>query len=196
MLRVGVLLFSDVEELDFVGPWEVFTMANACGLPFEAFTVSQMGGRVKCKKGLTVVADHSFETAASPDILVVPGGQGTRREVDNDNLTDWVRQAGGKAQWVTSVCTGAFLIGKAGLTVGKAVTTHWASIERLRESGFARQVVDDRRVVRDGNVITSAGVSAGIDMALALVGDIGGTEKAAEVQKWMEYFPEPALKLA
>ncbi len=188
---VAIVIFDAVEELDFVGPWEIFSYLrslepDAC----EVFTVSQRGGEVRCAKGLRVIADHSFETAPHADVILVPGGQGTRREVDNPSFIEYIRRVGAAAEVTTSVCTGAFLLERAGLLARRRATTHWRSLDRLRALGTV-EVLDGHRWVDEGSVVTSAGVSAGIDMALYLVGRLWGPEVARRVQKGVEYFPDP-----
>ena len=197
-MNIAIVLFDDAEELDFVGPWEVFTMAGNVmdfqKLPLEkphVFTVSETGGTVRCAKGMRVIADHSFADAPRADLILVPGGQGTRREASNPVMLDYIAEAAKTATWVTSVCTGSLLLTMAGLAKGKAVTTHWGYIPQLRERGENAVVRDDMRFVRDGNVVTSAGVSAGIDMALWLVGQIWSPDLARATQKGMEYEPAP-----
>jgi transcriptional regulator GlxA family with amidase domain len=188
--NIGILLFDDVEELDFGGPWEVFAFLRAqrpelCGV----YTVSERGGEVRCAKGLRVLADHSFETAPQPDVLVIPGGHGRRREVTNPRAIDFIRTLAGRAEVTASVCTGAFLLEKAGLLTGRKATTYWAATDELRALGTAHVV--EARWVDDGNILTAAGVSAGIDMSLYLVGRFWGPEVARFVQKGIEYFPAP-----
>jgi transcriptional regulator GlxA family with amidase domain len=190
----GILIFEDVEELDFAGPWEVFAMA-AKSLGERAdeehvVTIAEKEGPVRSAHGLRVLPDFDFENAPDLDVLLVPGGQGTRREVSNPVLIDWIRKASARCTWVTSVCTGALLLHEAGVARGKRVTTHWGFIPTLRERGDVT-VLDNVRYVRDGNLVTAAGVSAGIDMALWLVGQIHGREHARTVQRLMEYDPAP-----
>jgi transcriptional regulator GlxA family with amidase domain len=184
----GVLLFPDAEELDFVGPWEVFGMARTEG--DRVVTVAEHDEPVRAHLGLHVTPDHTFEDAPPLDVLVVPGGQGTRREVDNPVLVEWLKATAPGCSWVTSVCTGLFLLREAGLVTDRRVTTHWASIDRLTEAGGV-EVVDDARFVRDGNVVSAAGVSAGIDMSLWIVGQLYGVPHARLVQRMMEYSPAP-----
>src|SRR5215212_6413765 len=188
---IAIVIFPVVEELDYVGPWEIFTFARQLDPETcDVFTVSEHGGEVRCAKGLRVIADYSFETAPPADIVLVPGGMGTRTEVDNPRIVEYIRRSAETAELMTSVCTGAFLLERAGLLEGKRATTHWASIDRFRALGTV-QVVDDERVVDQGAVITSAGVSSGIDMALYIVGRLWGPELARRVQKGVEYFPDP-----
>src|SRR3990170_8165187 len=187
---IGVLLFPDAEELDFVGPYEVFGMLSKhFGREWQVVTVAEARAPVICANGLVVVPDRTFDYCPPLDVLLVPGGDGTRREVDNETLIAFVRQMGGRCQWVTSVCTGAFVLHRAGFLNGRRATTYWASLDRLAALPDV-EVVEERFVV-DGNVITAAGVSAGIDMALYLIGQVKDPETARNVQKAIEYYPEP-----
>ena len=188
---IGILLFDDVEELDFAGPWEVFSATAQHLVPDDrVVTIAQELRPIRCAKGLRVLPDCDFTTAPPLDVVLVPGGQGTRREASNPTLIGWLREAGQRCQWVTSVCTGALLLHEAGFAKGRRVTTHWAFIETLRQRGDVT-VLEHRRYVRDGNVVTAAGVSAGIDMALWLVGQIHGIDVARKVQRGIEYDPAP-----
>jgi transcriptional regulator GlxA family with amidase domain len=188
-LTTGFLIFPDAEELDFVGPWEVFTMARHVKTDDRCVTIAQSAAPVRCAKGLRVIPDHTFADAPELDVVLVPGGIGTRREVNNAELIDWLRKAGARARWVTSVCTGSLLLHEAGFAEGKRITTHWGFVKSLRERGA--NVLERVRYVRDGNLVTAAGVSAGIDMALWLLGQIHGVEVARQVQRAMEYDPAP-----
>lgn len=187
-LTTGILIFDDVEELDFVGPWEVLSLARNDG--DRVVTISEKEGPVRAKLGLRVLPDHGLADAPELDVLLVPGGQGTRREVDNPELIGWITSVAPTCEWVTSVCTGAFLLHAAGLLEGRRATTHWASIERFRGTTDV-EVVDDERFVVDGRIVTSAGISAGIDMALWLVGQLYDPDHARYVQRRMEYHPKP-----
>ena len=186
----GILLFDGAEELDYVGPWEVFTMARRSDEDDRVVTIAERPGPVSSAKGLRVLPDHGFDDAPDLDVLLVPGGQGTRTEAENPVILDWLRKASERCTWVTSVCTGSLLLSAAGLTRGKKITTHWGFIEALRKRGDA-EVIERVRYVRDGNVVTAAGVSAGIDMALWLVGQLHGIPHARNVQRMMEYDPAP-----
>jgi transcriptional regulator GlxA family with amidase domain len=195
---IGILAFDDAEELDFVGPWEVFTMSNEMfghADPSHArdkvIMISENGEKIRCAKGLRVEVDHSLADCPTLDVLLIPGGQGTRREVENKKLLKWIEKRSAGCQWITSVCTGSLLLTAAGPAAGKRVTTHWAFVETLRERGEAAEVLANARYVRDGNVVTAAGVSAGIDMALWLVGQIHGEDHARLTQRGMEYDPAP-----
>lgn len=187
---IGIILFEGAEELDFVGPYEALAMfAKYVDKTWRVVTVSQTGQPVSAGHALRVAADFSFDNCPQLDALLVPGGVSTREEVDNATMIDFVRRQGEPCQWVTSVCTGAFILSRAGFLNGRRATTHWASIDRLREEPGVTVV--EERFVRDGNVVTAAGVSAGIDMALYLIGQLKDEEAARNVQKLMEYYPEP-----
>ena len=191
-VRIGILLFDDAEELDFVGPFEVFTMAKTSAPDdFHIQLIAQTMEPVRCAKGMRVLPDATLETCGKLDVLLVPGGQGTRREVENKALLDWIAMVAKTTTWTTSVCTGAMLLTAAGPARGKRVTTHWAFVQSLRARGEAAEVLDNYRYVQDGNVVTSAGVSAGIDMALWLIGQIRDIGFARQVQRFMEYEPAP-----
>ncbi|HEX4776370.1 MAG TPA: DJ-1/PfpI family protein [Acidimicrobiia bacterium] len=186
-LTTGIVVFPGMEELDCVGPWEVFAMARRDG--DRVVTIAEHGEPVAANLGMRIVPDHTFADAPRLDVVVVPGGFGTRREVDNPVLLQWLAGAAATATWVTSVCTGALLLHAAGLVGGRRVTTHWAMVDTMRGHGV--EVVDDARYVRDGNVVTAAGVSAGIDMALWIVGQVYDVDHARAVRKMMEYDPAP-----
>lgn len=195
---IGIYIFDGAEELDFVGPFEVFTMcdevANYTATKLErtkVVLISENGGTVTGAKGMRVMADASFETAPPLDVFLIPGGNGTRALVNNQRALDWIAEATKPCEWITSVCTGSLVLGAAGPAKGKRVTTHWTFIEGLRERGDVAEVLENIRYVRDGNVVTSAGVSAGIDMALWLVGQMFGADHARLTQKGMEYDPAP-----
>ena len=196
-LRLGILIFDDAEELDFVGPWEVFTMANEVAtrekrdVPFDPVMIAQTAALVRCRKGMVVTPHATTDDCGKLDILLVPGGQGTRREVNNATILEWIAKTAAGCEWVTSVCTGALLLAAAGPAKGKRVTTHWGFVEQLRARGEVAEVLEKVRYVRDGNVVTAAGVSAGIDMALWLVGQIRDPAFARAVQRAMEYDPAP-----
>jgi transcriptional regulator GlxA family with amidase domain len=188
-MTTGIVLFDDAEELDFAGPWEVFTVAAMFKGEGRVVTIAEEARPIRCNKGMRVLPDHTFADAPPLDVVVVPGGQGTLAQMENPVLLDWLRRVGARAQWVTSVCTGAAALHGAGFLDGKRATTHWMYTDALEQLGVT--VVRDRRYVRDGKVVTAAGVSAGIDMALWLVGQIHGADLARAVQRGIEYDPAP-----
>jgi len=187
--RVAVLLFDDVEVLDFAGPFEVFGVAR---LPtgqaaFEVVTVALEPGGVTARNGLRVVPGF---TAASPgrvEILVVPGGYGTRREMKHTAMLDFIRSACASAELTLSVCTGALLLGSAGLLKGRAATTHWAAISELQALDSGGLILSDARVIDNGSLVVCAGISAGIDGALHVVERLIGRAEAEATARQMEY---------
>ncbi len=189
-LEVGVVLFDDAEELDWAGPWEVLTGLRVVG-EANVFTVAERDQPIRCAKGLRVLPDRTFDEVDRLDVLLIPGGQGSRVELKNPAMLDWVRRVADGCQWVTSVCTGAAILAAAGLLEGRRATTHWGYIETLREQHPEIEVLERVRYVRDGHVVTAAGVSAGIDMSLWLVGQIHSPEVARRVQHYIEYDPAP-----
>jgi len=188
---IGIVLFPDAEELDWAGPYEVWGMATKTVPGSRVLCVAERAEPVKGFNGLRVLPDHTFADAPELDVVVVPGGMGTRKEVDNPVLTGWLAKIAPRCAWVTSVCTGALLLHGAGLLRGRRATTHWAFLEALREKAPETTVLEKLRYVRDGNVVTAAGVSAGIDMSLWVVGQLWGAEHARGTQRLMEYDPAP-----
>ncbi|HIG71200.1 MAG: DJ-1/PfpI family protein [Myxococcales bacterium] len=189
-ITVGIVLFTDAEELDWAGPYEVFTMA-ALGQDIEVVTIAEKKELVRGAKGLRVMPDHSFEDAPALDVVLVPGGQGSRVEMENTAMLEWLQGVAPSCTWVTSVCTGAAILVKAGLAKGCKVTTHWGYIDQLRELAGDCVVLEKTRYVRDGRLVTAAGVSAGIDMSLWLVGQMFSPDHARNTQRMMEYDPAP-----
>jgi transcriptional regulator GlxA family with amidase domain len=191
-LSVGILIFDDVEVLDFCGPFEVFSSARAADAAgatalFRVFTVAERAGVVRCRGNLLVQPHFTIADHPPIDLLVVPGGWGTRREARNAALLDWIAAQDQGSTLTLSVCTGAFLLAARGLLDGKPATTHWASLDRLAEGYPAIEVRRDVRFVDAGHVVTSAGVSAGIDMALHVVERLRGPAVAAATARNMEY---------
>jgi transcriptional regulator GlxA family with amidase domain len=192
---IGIALFDGAEELDWAGPWEVLA-AWAEQWPDDGvrvFTLARSDGVVTCAKGLRVLPDETWETAPPLDVLVYPGGRGTRAELKDDAVLDWIRALSGGGALVASVCTGSPVLAAAGLLDGKPATTHWQSLERLPTLGREIEVRPDDRFVDTGEVITAAGVSAGIDMALHLVARLHSRERAREVRRYIQYDPEPPV---
>ena len=195
-LAVGIFIFDDVEVLDFAGPFEVFSRTRTVpgadsrrtddSAPFETFTVARTRDTITAIGGLRIVPHYSWADAPAIDILVVPGGFGTRGLLHDEPTLAWIRETAGRSRQVTSVCTGALLLAKVGLLQGKRATTHWAGLELLGSIDPTIQVQRDRRVVHDG-IFTSAGVSAGIDMSFAVVEQICGPTVAAETAHYIEY---------
>jgi transcriptional regulator GlxA family with amidase domain len=193
--NVGILIFDDVEVLDFCGPFEVFATTT---LPdadrrddeaklFNVFTIAEESDLIKCRGGLLVQPHYTIENHPRLDILLVPGGFGTRREVHNARLLDWIALQDKTTELTTSVCTGAFLLAERGLLDNLSATTHWGSLECLQAAYPSISVRSGIRYVDNGHIITSAGVSAGIDMSLHIVARLLGETTAQETAKQMEY---------
>ena len=196
--RVGILIFPNVEVLDFCGPFEVFSVTRLNEearreepSPFEVLLVAERMDTVVATGGLKVVPDVTIDRCPPLDILVVPGGWGTRTEVHNQRLIDWIGERGRSVETLTSVCTGSMLLGQAKLLDGRRATTHWRSLSRMRDAFPAVTVEEKLHVVEDGHVVTSAGISAGIDMALRIVIRYFGEAVARATVRNMEYpFPD------
>lgn len=183
-MNIAILLFDNYTALDIVGPYEVLSKLPASKILFTALKP----GIYKDGKGMQITADYSLNEIKEPEILLVPGGFGIDALLDNKEVLDWVRAVHEKSIWTTSVCSGSLLLASAGILNGKKATTHWNRFDQLKK--YPVEVISER-YVRDGKIITSAGVSAGIDMALYLTG-IAFSEKLAQViQLSMEYDPNP-----
>lgn len=195
-LSTAILLFENVEVLDFAGPFEVFSRTRLNpGLasrrsgepgPFDVFTVSRHGEALTATGGLRVVPDHSFASAPPAELLVVPGGFGTRALLEDGETLGWIAETSRGARHTASVCTGSLLLAKAGLLAGKRATTHWGALDQLAEIDPSLTVERDARFVQDG-IVTSAGVAAGIDMSFAVVAQLFGREVAEETARYIDY---------
>jgi transcriptional regulator GlxA family with amidase domain len=191
-MNVGILLFDDVQLTDFTGPLDVFLAASRvaqqpdAGPRFNIFTLASPS-EVRCDGGLIVKIDNRLDDHPPIDLLVVPGGSGTRREENNPDLINWIRKAAEATMITASVCTGARLMAKTGLWDGLEVTTHWNSIEYLRNTFPALTVVEGVRYVDAGKFVSSAGITAGIDMALHLIERLRGMEHANLTARYLEY---------
>lgn len=194
--NVAILVFDDVEVLDFAGPFEVFSRTRLTpgidsrrsddSAPFRVFTVAPRPGPVVATGGLTVLPAHAFEDCPPVDLLVVPGGFGTRPLLEDDDVLEWIRRTARSARRTASVCSGSLLLARAGLLDGKRATSHWGSLDRLAALGKDVRVERDARVVDDG-IVTSAGVSSGIDMAFHVVEALFGREVALETARYIDY---------
>lgn len=192
---IGILLFPEVEELDAIGPWEVLAFWSR-QFPQDGWsvtTLSESGGLVECAKGLAVRAEHSYTDVPPLDVLIYPGGKGTRRQVTDPDQLEWVREQRRQTDLLASVCTGSLVFAAAGLLKDRPATTHWASLHRLAELDPTIEVRGDDRFVDDGDIVTSAGISAGIDMALHLVARLAGTGRAQDVRRGIQYDPAPPV---
>ena len=191
---VGIILFENIEVLDFCGPFEVFSVTRLHEekrreepSPFEVLLVAENSAPVTTTGGMKVIPHYTFANCPHLDILVVPGGWGTRRELNNPVMLEWLRARAAEVEALTAVCTGSMLLGFAGLLNGLRATTHWRSLEWMRESFPAVTVEYEQHVVEDGRVLTSAGISAGIDMALKVVARCCGEAVARATARYMEY---------
>lgn len=195
MGRIGIFLFDDVEELDAVGPWEV--LSSWCSFwpqdDWEVVTFSLDGTEVRGAKGLRLVPDASADEVGPLDVVVHPGGHGTRSLLADPDHLARVRSWASQAEITTSVCTGSLVYAAAGLLSGRPATTHWASLEVLEDIDPTIKVSPDDRYVDDGDIITSSGVSAGIDMALGLVARLVSDGRARAVRGYLQYDPEPPV---
>jgi transcriptional regulator GlxA family with amidase domain len=195
MTTIGVALFDGAEELDWAGPWEVLA-AWSVQWPDDGvriFTVARSAEPVTCAKGLRVLPEETWESAPPIDVLVYPGGKGTRPQLGDEAIRGWVRGIAESGALVTSVCTGSLVLADAGLLDGRPATTHWGSLALLPTLGRDIEVRPDDRFVDDGDIVTAAGVSAGIDMALHLVARLHSPERARDVRRYIQYDPEPPV---
>jgi len=194
-VRIGIALFEDAEELDFAGPWEVLG-AWATQWPddgVEVLTVADTLEPVRCAKGLRVLPDATWEAAGPLDVLVYPGGMGTRPQLGDEAVRERLRGLAGTGTLMTSVCTGSLVYADAGLLDGRPATTYWAQLELLGSLGRDIDVRGGDRFVDDGDVVTAAGVSAGIDMALHLVARLHSLDRARDVRRYIQYDPDPPV---
>jgi transcriptional regulator GlxA family with amidase domain len=195
-LNVGILLYDDVEVLDFAGPFEVFSRTRLTpgaesrrsedSAPFQVFTVAKTKQNIRAVGNLIVEPHYSFSDAPRIDIVVIPGGWGSRKAMQDPEILGWTQRAARTARYTSSVCTGALVLARAGLLAGRRATTHWAAYDLLNSLGEGVKVIRDVRVVQDG-IFSSAGVSAGIDMAFTLVEEICGPSVADETAHYIEY---------
>lgn len=193
IITVGILIFDDVEVLDFAGPFEVFSVARYVGEHnqgkklFQVVTIAQTQKIVSATGGLLIKPTATTDNHPPLDILIVPGGWGTRKERTNIQIINWITTQNKNTKITASVCTGAFLLAESGLLDGKQATTHWNSIPLMKQRYPKVTVTDNKRFIDEGHIITSAGISAGIDMSLSIVSRIYGEEVAKWTAKRMEY---------
>jgi len=188
-LQITILLYQGVTALDAVGPWEVLSRIPGADVRFVA---KEVGPVVVEGGALLLGATHSVAETPSPDVVVVPGGSTTPGQMVDDEVLDWLRKVHERTKWTASVCTGALILGAAGILKGRPATTHWYKMGVLRIMGARPR--PDERVVRSGKIVTAAGVSSGIDMALWLAGEIAGRERAEAIQLVIEYDPHPPFE--
>ncbi|WP_025845107.1 DJ-1/PfpI family protein [Paenibacillus ehimensis] len=191
--KIGILLFDQVEVLDFAGPYEVFGLAaydryqpNEHFL-FNVTTISESGSPIVTRNNLKVTPDYSLATAPAYDLIVIPGGPGVRQALSNQTLINWIRERSGGTPWITSVCTGSLLLAQAGLLDGKKATTHFDSIEWMRTHFPAIDVIEDVKYVDEDRIVTSGGVASGIHMSLHMMDRLAGRNIAEDVSRVMEF---------
>jgi len=200
--NIGILLFENIEVLDFCGPFEVFSITRLNEdkrreelSPFHAFLVAETKQPIAATGGMRVLPDFDLNDCPELDVLVVPGGLGTRHEMNNERLLGWIADRSRQVETMASVCTGAMLLGKAGLLDGKRATTHWRALEWMQELFPKTRVEKELHVVEEGSLFTSAGISAGIDMALKVVCHYYGKTVARATARYMEYpYPESNVR--
>lgn len=186
MTQIAVVLYPGFTALDFIGPYEVLRNLPDTEIRF----VWHEPGPIAADSGVLVIgATHTFDETPSPDVIVVPGGMSTFEHARDQKVLDWVRRAHQTAQWTTSVCSGSLILAAAGVLKGKRATSHWMVVPMLRTFGVTP--VSDERIVREGRIVTAAGVSAGIDLGLWLAGQLGGESRAKAIQLAIEYDPQP-----
>jgi len=189
--KIGIFLFNEVEVLDFAGPFEVFSLASDLQSNqklYQVHTVGETGKPISARNGLVVQPDYSFEDHPEFDILIIPGGYGAEEiEIHNEKVLHWIKEQASKVKLLASVCTGAFLLAKCGLLDGKKATTHWMDIDRLEQEFPKISVLREMKYVDQGEVITSGGISAGINMSFYIITKEHGKDVAKFTAKRMEY---------
>jgi transcriptional regulator GlxA family with amidase domain len=189
--NTAILLFNDAEVLDFAGPYEVFNAANrmAGEVLFSVYTIAEKKDVIYARNNLKVIPDYSLNDCPSPDILVVPGGSGRKIEMDNLFLLNWIKSKFDTLEFLLSVCTGSFILGKTGLLDGQEATTHHSSYDEFEKTFPAIKLIKDAKYIDNGKIITSAGVSSGINMSLYFIGKLFGEELKAKTASQIEFTP-------
>ena len=188
-MKVGIVIFNEVEVLDFAGPYEVFSLASKENEKiFEVKTISETGELISARNGLKILPDLSYQNEPIFDILIVPGGYGAEEiEIKNPVMIEWLKSQQNKVEILASVCTGALLLAEAGILDNKKATTHWMDYDRLEKEYPKVEVVRGVKFVDEGNILTSGGISAGIDMSFHIIKRLFGTEVVKDLAKRMEY---------
>lgn len=192
--KVGIYIFDEVEVLDFAGPFEVFAVTDELGdhQLFEVFTISQDGKQIRARNGLKVQPDYSFDNHPATDLLIIPGGMGTRVVIKDNTVLDWIAKVHPDTQITMTVCTGSLLLAKLGLLDGQPATSHHAAFDFLRKISPTVEIKENERFVDNGHIMTAGGISAGIDLSLYVVEKIfgkavvNGTRKEMEYSNWKE----------
>jgi transcriptional regulator GlxA family with amidase domain len=190
-VNLGIILYENVQPIDVIGPWEVFAIwKSILKAPINMYLIAETDNLVHCDSQITLKPHLDFNHCPQLDYLLVPGGRGRVKQVHNDRLIRFIQQQAIHSKYVLSVCTGMFLLEKAGLLKGKSATTYWRALPELK--ALPVDVIEER-IVRSGNVWTSGGISSGIDLALALIETIAGKETAGQVQMLFEFFPNDTM---
>lgn len=189
-LTYGIYLFQEVAALDFAGPYEVFALSNMLKNNGKVVTIAETTDSIICANGMQVIPQFNFDTAPALDVVLIPGANDLNSALQSEATQLWIQQQAKIVRYTAAVCTGALLLKNAGLLDGKRATTHWQLIDELKQGGKVT-VLEDMRYVRDGNIVTAQGISAGIDMALWLVGHLHEPDHAREVRKILQYDPAP-----
>ena len=190
--NIGVLLYPNVQAMDVIGPWEVLSFWKMISkIPIHLFLIAQNDSLVACDNQITLTPHCDFAHSPKLDCLIVPGGRGRLEQVNNDELISFIKRQTIQCQYILSVCTGMFLLQKAGLLDGKSATTYWRALPELRL--FKQVNVVEERIVKNGKLWTAGGISSGIDLALELIADVAGKEVAGQVQLLFEYFPKTTM---
>lgn len=189
MENLGILIYENAQPMDIIGPWEVLSFwKNILHAPINMFLISENGSYVQCINDIVLKSHVDFKTAPQLDYLIIPGGPGRLKEVDNKLLISFIQKQAMHCKYILSDCTGMFLLHKSGLLKGKSATTYWRALPELK--AFADIKVVEERVVKNGNIWTAGGVSSGIDLAFELIAEVAGKEVAGQVQLLFEYFPK------
>ena len=192
---IAILIFDGVEEMDFVGPLEVLAVAAQEDTDWQVLTVATSRDAITCEKSMRVIPDRTYAELNKADVIIIPGGSGARREIENPATVRWLRAREADCTWITSVCTGAFLLVGSGLADGRKVTTHHRFLNKLRAMGNA-EVVEDVRFIRDGKVVSAGGVMSGIEMSLWLVQQIWGSRVVEQTKDYIAYdFPSRSASI-
>lgn len=186
----GIYIYEQVAALDFVGPYDVFNISCYLNKSGRVVTIAEKTDPITCNNGMQVIPQYTFDTAPNLDLLLVPGAHDLEAALTSQKSIEWIKQIAEKTQYTTAVCTGALIIQQAGLLKNKKATTHWRLIDKLSEDKSIN-VMPEMRYVRDENIVTSQGISAGIDMSLWLIGQINNPEHAREVRRILQYDPAP-----
>lgn len=194
--NVAIFIFDEVEVLDFCGPFEIFSVTGKRdGLnPFNVYTVAQEKRPILARNELSINPRYAFADCPAPDILLIPGGFGTRREMNNAVVLEWIKRLSPGTEHLLSVCTGALILAKAGLLDDLAATTHYGALTLLQEIAPKTRIEAEKRFIDNGKILVSAGVSAGIDMSLYVVAKLLGKEQAWETAKYIEYDWRPEVR--